>query len=185
MAAYNADAKRCYLLVVNYYDNNANLPTTSSGVFFGFANYTPEYLYSTIYYAREYFSKNWIENKTARENLAKEIAQIFGGKIESAGINKFLAWLSVAQKNVPAIYSYLAGGTLTPSQAAISAVSSSAEQNKTGLPTSTVSSVRSATEAVKKGALSFAETLKTNAYLLAFGLGVVGYFVLSSKIRRS
>lgn len=184
MAAYSADAKRCYLLVVNYYDNNANLPTKSNGVFFGFANYTPEYLYSTIYYARENFSKNWIENKAARKDLALEIAQIFGGRVESSGINKFLSWLAVAQKNVPAIYSYLAGGTLSPTQAAISAVSSGSVENKTGLSASTVTTVRNATEAVKNGALSFAETLKTNAYLLAFGLGVVGYFVLSSKIQK-
>lgn len=118
----DSGAKGIYTRMCNYYDSPENLPNAvnTTGVFFGYKNFTRDKLWYCIQYLKENFGKGWFssdgeQRRAVLRELANGLYSVFGGAVDADGIYKFLNWVySFAAHDTTALnyfqkgyYSYL------------------------------------------------------------------------------
>ena len=116
-ALTDSGAKNIYTKMCNWYNSPDNLPNkiNDSGVFKGYPNFTRDKLYYCIEYLKKNFGRGWFndqfdERDEVMNDLAQELAQIFGGTVYAACIKTFLNWVyNFAKHDVDAV-SYFQGG---------------------------------------------------------------------------
>lgn len=94
----------------------AQMPTSSSGVFFGFAGCTRSTLEYTIDVLRSNWSSNWVrddfEGRSAvLRRISQEISRETGA--DANGIFKWCNWCRIAALGDSDIYGYFSGGDFT------------------------------------------------------------------------
>lgn len=171
-------AKNVYSSMCSYYDSPENLPNAlkDTGVFAGYANFMRDKLYYCIQYLKENFGRGWFtsDGEARREilrKIANELADIFGGSVEMAGINKFLHWVySFAAHDTSALnyfqkgyYSYL-------------------DTLKNAVEKKIVEPINEAAESVSY-AVNFPALTVENP-LIKYGLWAVGGFILYKVITK-
>lgn len=106
-------AAAIYDAIWRFFNKNANLPTGSTGVFFGFDGCTRSALEYTIDVLRANWSKNWIsKDYNTRSVVLREIANSVASQTgaDPNGIFKFCNWCYIAASGDSDIYGYFAGG---------------------------------------------------------------------------
>ena len=172
----DSQAKNIYNRLCNYYDSPDNLPNTlkSTGVFFGYANFTRDKLYYCIQYLKENYGRGWFtsdgeERRNVLHSIANELYSIFGGSVENAGIFKFLNWVySFAAHDATALNYFQKG------------YYSYVEALKDSVEKKIIEPVNDAAEAVAYGVKFPALTMENP--LVKYGLWALGGFALYKLI---
>lgn len=146
-ALTDSGAKNIYTKMCNWYNSPDNLPNkiNDSGVFKGYPNFTRDKLYYCIEYLKKNFGRGWFndqfdERAEVMEDLAQELARIFGGTVAPAGIKTFLNWVYNFVKHDADALNYFKGGYY-------SIIQSMADAAKTNI----IDPVNEAVETVKYG----------------------------------
>lgn len=118
----DSSATNIYSAIRRFFNNNANMPSDSTGVFFqasgaGYAGCRKNVLIATI----EALKKvgGWLDapDNATRQSIFEYVAREIGvaGNCDPSGIFKFCHWCYVAAKGTPEIYNYFAtpGSTYT------------------------------------------------------------------------
>lgn len=111
----DSSAKNIYRTMYDYYQG-ANMPDDSTGVFFGFANYTKDKLIYTIEFLRRQYSLGWFtddynQRKEAFDRIANALYIAFDQTVSKSGIVKFCNWVySWAKKDQDAA-AYFSGSS--------------------------------------------------------------------------
>ena len=113
--ASDSSAYNIYAAIRRFYNNNANMPDDTTGVFFqasgaGFTGCTKAILVKTIEALQ--MTAGWLDapDNATRQSIFEYVAREIGvaGNCEPSGILKFCNWCYVAANGVPEIYNYFA-----------------------------------------------------------------------------
>lgn len=109
-------ASAIYDAIWRFFNKNSNLPTGSTGVFFGFDRCTRSALEYTIEVLRANWSSGWCtsdfdKRSSELKKIANSVASQTGADVN--GIYKFCNWCYIAATGDSDIYGYFAGGDFT------------------------------------------------------------------------
>ena len=115
MAYWLSEANKVYEALYLFYNRNANLPQTDTGIFKGYAGCTKIVLLYTINALRENWQSGWYsDNSTQRAAGIAEVAGLVWAQTnfqaDVNGIITFCNWVFVATKSSPDLQRYFAGG---------------------------------------------------------------------------
>lgn len=116
-ALTDSGAKNIYTKMCNWYNSPDNLPNklNDTAGFKGYPNFTRDKLYYCIEYLKKNFGRGWFndqfdERAEVMADLSQELAQIFGGTVDAAGIKTFLNWVYNLAKHDADALNYFQGG---------------------------------------------------------------------------
>lgn len=109
----DSDAKNVYGALYAYYAGQ-QLPDGSTGVFFGFDNYTKDKLIYTIEFMKRnynlgWFTDNFDDRAAAIAKIADSLYKMFDYNVDWDGIKKFCNWVYSFAAHDPQIANYFSG----------------------------------------------------------------------------
>lgn len=178
-ALTDSGAKNIYTKMCNWYNSPDNLPNNLNDTagFKGYPNFTRDKLYYCIEYLKKNFGRGWFndqfdERAEVLNDLAQELAQIFGGTVDAAGIKTFLNWVYNFAKHDTDALNYFQGGYY-------SIIQSMTDAAKTNI----LDPVNKAVETVKYGVSYPVLTLENPVikWGLVVGVGFLIYKMFSKR----